>query len=34
MDLLGEAYLKGKLDIKLLSNVLGKQDLAEEFEGM
>lgn len=34
MDLLGDAYLRGRLDIKLLSNVLGRSDLADEFKNM
>jgi hypothetical protein len=34
MPKLGEAFLSGKLDTKLLSNAMGNKDLSEEFANM
>lgn len=34
MSKLGEAFLSGQLDTKLLSNAMGNKDLSEEFANM
>lgn len=34
MSKLGEAFMSGKLDTKLLSNAMGNKDLSEEFACM
>jgi hypothetical protein len=34
MSKLGEAFMSGKLDTKLLSNAMGNKDLSEEFASM
>jgi hypothetical protein len=34
MSKLGEAFMSGRLDTKLLSNAMGNKDLSEEFASM